>query len=305
MKNNYNSYNLLYTFKEEDSLINSIIEINNNNILTLNNFNILYLINIEKKYYHIIDEKKEINDLLFSSDISPISLNKISQNIICFNLSNYNDLDFSLENKNYRPSFYDTDLLKDNADNEDLTENFTLKINNNINPKNEKFIKIIKLKNEDKNNSNDKKENFGLNIEKEYTFPKNYELLGSISDEENLLLLNYIKEEGEFFEYLFCIFDFNIDQYICSFQFQNIWANPKIFVKMNYDFKIDKQGFVICNEDLDLIQYFYDKNYTNKIYYVNINKAVKKLGNSPSKLLNVDKEIIMMTNNNNYYLSNY
>ena len=309
MKNNYNSYNLLYTFKEEDSPINSIIEINNNSILTLNNFNKLFLINIEKKDYHIIDEKKEINDLLFSSDISPISLNKISQNILYFNLSNYNDLDFSLVNKGSRSSPYDTDLFEDNSsnndDNEELKENFTLKINNNINPKNEKFIKIIKLKNEDKNNSNDKKENFSLNIEKEYTFPKNYKLLGSISDEENLLLLNYIKEEGEFFEYLFCIFDFNIDQYICSFQFQNIWANPKIFVKMNYDFKIDKQGFVICNEDLDLIQYFYDKNYTNKIYYVNIIKAEKKMGNSPSKLLNVDKEIIMMTNNNNYYLSNY
>ena len=74
---------------------------------------------------------------------------------------------------------------------------------------------------------------------------------------------------------------------------------------MNYDFKIDKQGFVICNEDLDFIQYFYDKNYTYKIYCVNIIKAEKKMGNSPSKLINVDKEIIMMTNNNNYYLSNY
>ena len=93
MNNNYSSYNILYTFKEEDSLINSIIEINNNNILTLNNFNILQLINIEKKDYHIIDKKKEINDLLFSPDISPISLNKISQNILFFKLSNCSDID--------------------------------------------------------------------------------------------------------------------------------------------------------------------------------------------------------------------
>ena len=308
MNYNYSSYNLLYTFKEEDSLINSIIEINNNSILTLNNLNILQLINIQKKDCHIIDEKKEINDLLFFSDKSPISLNKISLNIICFNLSNCKDFDFTLENKDSRLPFYDNNFLGDNfnnnVDKEDLRENFTLKINNNINPKN-KYIKIIKLKNEDKNNSNYNLENFGLDIEKEYTFPKNYELLGSISDEENLLLLNYIKEEGEFFEYLLCIFDFNIDQYICSFQFQNIWTNPKIFVKMKYDFKIDKQAFVACNEDLDFIQYFYDKKYTNKIYYVNIIRAEKKIGNSPSKLLNVDKEIIMMTNNNNYYLSNY
>ena len=307
MKNNYSSYNLLYEFKEESSLIYSIIEIYNNSILTLNQFNILHLINIEKNNNQIIDEKKEVNDLLFSPDISPESFNKISKTILCFNLSNVKDFDFNLLNKDFGYSIYDFDLLEDNSaniDNEVLKKNFTLKNINNTNTKKEKFVKIIKLKNEDKNNTNYKKENFYLNIEKEYTCPKNYELLGSISEEENLLLLNYIKEEGGY-EYLFCIFDFNINQYIYSFHFHNIWTNPKLFVKMNYDLKINKQGFVICNEDLDFIQYFYDKNYVNKIYYVNIVKAEKKEKDIPSKILNVDKEIIMMTNNNTYYLSNY
>ena len=153
-------------------------------------------------------------------------------------------------------------------------------------------------------NSNSNKENYGLIIEKEYIFTKNYELLGSISDEDNLFLLNYIKEEGND-EYLFCIFDFNINQYICSFHFNNSLSNPKIFVKMKYDIKIDKQGFVISNEDLEFIQYFYDKNYINKIYFVNILKAEKKSGSLPSKLANVNKEVIMITDNNSYYLSNY
>ena len=306
MDNNYSSYNLLYTFKEEGRDIYSTIEISNNNILTLNNLNILQLINIEKKDNQIIDEKKEINDLLFFENKSPKAINKISKNIIYFSLSNGNDFDLNLLNTGRTTSICDVDLLEDNSSNSDseLKENFTLKLTDNINLKKERFIKIIKLKNEDKSNSNDKKENFGLNIEKEYTFPKNYELLGSISEEENLFLLNYIKEEGDF-EYLFCIFDFNIEQYIYSFQFHNIWTNPKIFVKINYDFKFDKQGFVICNEDLDFIQYFYDKNYTNKIFYVNIIKAEKKMKDAPSKLLSVNKEIIMITKNNNYYLSNY
>ena len=308
MKDNYSSYNLLHTFIDEGCHIYSSIEINNNSIITLNHLNTMQIINFEKKDRQIKEQRKELNELLFPFGLSPQSINKISQNIISINLSNFDDFDLDFMNKDLRPSIYIPNISRDtskNNENDFLKENFTLKINNNNN-KMEKYIKIIKLKNEDKNNTiNYNKEDFGLNLEKEYTFPKNYELLGSISDEENLLLLNYIKEEGDF-EYLFCIFDFNIDQYIYSFHFHNIWTNPKLFVKLNYDFKIDLQGFVICNEDLDLTQYFYDKNYTNKFYYVNIIKAEKKSGgNDPSKLLNVGKEIIMMTKNNYYYISKY
>ena len=308
MNKSYSSYKKLYSFKEEGYHIYSTIEINYNSILTLNHLNTLEIIKIDKKNDQIIDERNEANDILFNPDLSPKSINKISQNILCLNLSNCSDFDLNMMDKDSRPTlndfkFGDNDSLSDDL-NEDISR---AKYNSNNEKKNndyEKFTKIIKLGNEDKNNSNTNKENYGLIIEKEYIFTKSYELLGSISDEDNLLLLNYIKEEGDY-EYLLCIFDFNINQYIYSFNLHNIWANPKIFVKMKYDIKIDKQGFVISNEDLEFIQYFYDKNYINKIYYVNTVKAEKKSGKLPSKLLNVDKEVIMITDNNSYYLSKY
>ena len=308
MNEGYNSYKKLYSFKEEGNHIYSTIEINYNSILTLNHLNTLQIIKIEKKDDQIIDERNEVNDILFNPGLSPKSINKISQNILCLNLSNCSDFDLNMMDESCRPSLYDTKFLDIDLINDDIKDdNPKGKYNSNTAKKDtdyEKFTKIIKLGNEDKNDLNTNKENYGLIIEKEYIFTKNYELLGCISDEDNLFLLNYIKEE-ENYEYLFCIFDFNINQYIYSFNFNNIGTNPKIFVKMKYDINIDKQGFVIINDDLEFIQYFYDKNYINKIYYVNSVKVEKKSGKLPSKLLNVDKEVIMITDNNSYYLSNY
>ena len=308
MNESYNSYKKLYSFKEDGNHIYSTIEINYNTILTLNHLNTLQLIKIEKNDDQIREERKDANDIFFNIDISPKSINKISQNILCLNLSNCSDFDFNMMDKDSRPSMLDFKNLDEDSIsydiNDDIPKGNYSSNNEKKNNEYEKFTKIIKLGDNDKTNSNTNQENYGLIIEKEYIFTKNYEILGSISDEDNLFLINYIKEEGDY-EYLLCIFDFNINQYIFSFKFHNIWTNPKIFVKMKYDIKIDKQGFVISNEDLDFIQYFYDKNYSNKIYYVNIVKAEKKSGNLPSKLLNVDKEVIMITDNNSYYLSNY
>ena len=308
MNESYSSYKKLYSFKEEGNHIYSTIEINYNSILTLNHLNTLEIIKIEKKDDQIIDERNGANDILFNPDLSPKSINKISQNILCLNLSNCSDFDLNMMDKDSRPTLNDFKFGDTDSISEDLNEDTSRAMNNLYNEKKnddyEKFTKIIKLGNEDKNNPNTNKESYGLIIEKEYTFTKNYELLGSISDEDNLFLLNYIKEEGDY-ENLVCIFDFNINQYVYSFKFHNIWENPKMFVKMKYDIKIGKQGFVISNENLEFIQYFYDKNYDNKIYYVNIVKAEKKSGKLPSKLLNVNKEVIMIIDNNSYYLSNY
>ena len=76
------------------------------------------LIKIEKKDDQIIDERNDVNDILFNPGLSPKSINKISQNILCLNLSNCSDFDLNMMDEDSRPSlnytkFADPDFIND------------------------------------------------------------------------------------------------------------------------------------------------------------------------------------------------
>ena len=162
----------------------------------------------------------------------------------------------------------------------------------------EKYIKIFYLSFNDKIKNN---ENNPITIEREYIFNNNYELLGELNDK--LLLLNYNKKDNS--ECEFYIFDFSICQFIYSFKLHNIWYCPKLFIKINSDKLIDIKRFVICDENLNLFQYFYDNNYMNKIYYINNSIQIEnKTKSKPSKFISLDNRIIILCNNNELYLLN-
>ena len=99
-------------------------------------------------------------------------------------------------------------------------------------------------------------------------------------------------------------FIFLICQLINAFKFHNIWKTPILFSKMNYAKLFDKNGFIICDEEMNIIQYFYDKNYANKIYYICSSKAILKSDTKPFKLISLDNLIILLCNNNEYYIIN-
>ena len=79
----------------------------------------------------------------------------------------------------------------------------------------------------------------------------------------------------------------------------NDFTYPKLFCKINYGIK---DGFIICDENLNLTQYFYDKNSKDMIYYIKTIEVEKKLYNIPVKLVCLKNNIIIFCNKNNYYL---
>jgi hypothetical protein len=65
---------------------------------------------------------------------------------------------------------------------------------------------------------------------------------------------------------------------------------------------LEKDGFVICDENLNLIQYFYDKESKDMIYYVKEVNTDKKMFNIPIKLMNLFNTTIILSSKNNYFI---
>ena len=324
MSDNYDSYDVLYKIKDEYSNIYDSIEIDYNNILILTNFNkvkLIFLNTGEDK--EIISEFKDITNLIIHIDEIPISLNIISENIISLTLSRYNDNSFVVVKTNNNSDNNNSKNLKLirelTIESNDIPHSKFSKKNNLIdngiidgNNIEDYYIKIFylykdnyKIKQENKNNNlSSEKSNNDLKIKREFTFDKNFSLLGCISEKNNLLLLNYSERNNNRMENLFYIFDFNNCQFINSFKFHSIWTEPILFAKINYNNIFDKTGFVLCDKDLNYIQFFYDKNYINQIYYINSSKLKEKSGQNVSKMIALDKKVIFLCNNNEYYIIN-
>jgi hypothetical protein len=189
MNNDYKSHAKLYTIKDDNNNISNSIELDYNSILLLTATNTIKLVTINKNQSQkIIDEKKEINNLLVDEDKSIKSVRKLSKNVICFNI----------DNNKIKPEKEKTSIIDDDdyqMDDDDSEKN-NMTINCPIEhfilgerlktycpivhtPQyKETYIKIIYL-NPNSNEENGKKRNDNniLNIKKEYIFQKNYELL--------------------------------------------------------------------------------------------------------------------------------
>ena len=321
MNNNYDSYNLLCAIKDQNSDIYNSIEIDYNNILMINNFNLLKLICLNKRENNeIISEIKEVTDLLISFDKVPLSLNKITENIISLTLTNSNDYNISISDDQNNITLTEEPKSKKNA----LKRSKLFIIKNDIdllncskneiifdkkesfNIETEKNTKIIyfgdKGKYKDEHIIKEYRNYNSLNIKKEYIFDKNFSLLGSISNDEDLLLLNYSK--NNILENILYIFDFKISQLIHSFKFDNYLNTPILLTKINKYYLVDMKRFIICDNKLNLIQYGYNKNYENKIFYINKIKAEKNPDINPFKIVSLDNIIILLCDNNDYYILN-
>ena len=155
-----------------------------------------------------------------------------------------------------------------------------------------KIYKIDFIQNESNKNKN------SINVIKEYKIPYNYELLGLLSEEENLFLMSFKEDNNPHL----CIFDFSICQFIKSFKFHNEFVFPKLFVKIKFEKNMKNERFIICDENLNLTQYFYDKNSKDMIYYVKVIEAEKKMYHMPIKLIYLKQNMIILCTNNNCYL---
>ena len=318
MNNNYDSYSLLYAIKTEHNNILSSIELDYNNILFSNESNVLNIVslNIEENN-EITYGIKEITDLLIPFDKNLNSISKLSDNIISLDLSDSidfssllrktrNEVTISEEPKNAKNALKKGGYINiDNIDYDVSVGRETLgKHNENV-----KYSKVLYIDtNNNKTNyitpDNDNDKNIIIQkIKKEFLFDKCYSLLGCISAQENLLLINYLGDNNNSQNELF-IFDFNICQFIYMFKFHHKWTTPKLSAKINYRNSIDKVEFIICDDDLNLTQYYYDKNYENKIYYNYTSKADKKDNQKADKLICLYKRILLFCQNNSYYLSN-
>ena len=314
MNYNYESYNRLYTIKSKQNNL-FCIEIDNNSILSLNEPNNLKLISFIKSGNkdEIKNEDKDINLSLIEQGQTVISLRKISKNIICLYISNYSELDslrFTIiDNKKINQEYKNEEdylnrytINEFNMNLEKCKDENTVGKEDNFNfkeiEKNEEiFTKIFTI---NINNSTEQDDN--INIIKEYSFSKNHHLIGLLSEEKNYLLLNYIEESNSSYENLFCIFDFNNLQYIKTFKFISKWFRPKILSIWNYDKISEKKGFIIIDEDINIIQYFYDEQYVNKIYSINALKMNEKSKKIFKNIINLGKKSIIYCKNNSYYL---
>ena len=318
MNHNYTLHENLYSIKYEFNNISSCIELDNNNILSLTASNNLILINLNKNENNEIkNDIKNINHLLIGFDQIIKSINKITEKIICLNLTNC-DMELSFRESCERFSLYEENENEDN-----LVKMYTLEedFNNNkekrvspgdkenmINNKKKNEVNFIKIftfnvNNKQLNARNEDEDNLDLDIQKEYIFPKKYHLLSCISEEKQLLLLNYIDEANNIIkENNFYIFDYNICQMIYSFKSHSKWLNIKYFVKWNYDKIFDKQGYFIIDENLNIIQYFFDENYSHFFYYINGVKIEENTKNQLSKLLDLGNKMIIYCKNKSYYI---
>ena len=309
MNDDYKSYKLLYIINEEKSNIYLSTEIRNNLIMILNNNYKIKLIYLNKENNEIKNEIKDITEQLIESNKSPTHFNKISKNIISLDISLVNEFPpliiedgkrITLSEELFRPT---QDIKRKDS----ITRNSLFSINSRISKEdpstrasstineNEKYTKIIYL-----NTDNIQVENNNF-IKKEYIFDKGYEVFGCLSKDENLLLVNYINDKNSK-DCIIYIFDFNFFQFIYSFKFNSLSTLPKLFLKTECEYSLDKIEFILCDNELNIFQYFYDKNYSNQIYYLNKAIAEKKEQSTALKIINLDKKIMIVCENNRYYL---
>ena len=224
----------------------------------------------QKKIKNLFFNEEEYNDKI-------LSINKISNNIIniCF-LEKEPNLELSKRGSNF-------------------TITNTLTFNDSIDLNKNTYSKIFKISQKDENGESN------IIIEKSYKIPKNYELLGCLSEEDNLLLMSY-KINLNNFEPLICLFNFGSYQFIKTFKFHNSFYCPKLFSKIHTISTLEKDGFIICDENLNLIQYFYDKDSKDMIYYVKEISTDKKMNNKPIQLINLFNTIIVLSSMNNYFI---
>ena len=294
LKNDYKSYDVLYTINLESVNISQLIELSfEKSLIYLNKYNEIIVLNFDKNdidnkigtnVTNLFIKEEEKNNQIFS-------MNKIGNNIISIHISNKKEKILLQENVN--DANLDCLTLVFN-DNNNIADNEEKQIKNFYN-------KIYKI--DYKQNINKEKENkYSIVVLKEYKIPYNYELLGVLSEEENLFLMSLKKEDENSFNPHLCIFDFSICQFIKSFKFHNNFAYPKLFIKIKFEKNIKNEGFIVCDENLNLTQYFYDKDSKDMIYYVKIIEAKKKMYNMPLKLIYLEQNIIIFCNKNNYYL---
>ena len=292
LKENYKSYDVLYQINEKFCNIFQIIELFcEKNLLYLNSLEEINLITFENNIYNNTNKTQlDVSNILIKEEDKnkPIlSLNKISDDIISISISNTNE---QLELKQNSLSFSELDCLTL------ISSNSSNSSSNDTEEKN--FHRIIYKIGKYKENQSNNKNN--IIILKEYKIPSNYDLLGILSEEDNLFLMSFKSENEKNFDPHICIFDFSICQYIKSFKFHNNFTYPKLFIKNHFESK--KDGFIICDENLNLTQYFYDKDLKDKIYYVKTVEAQKKMYNIPIKLISLKQSIFIFCNHNNYYI---
>jgi hypothetical protein len=280
---NYNSYDILYSINESNINFSQIIELPyNKSLLYFNDFDDLEYVIFKKDLYISDNEtsQKKINNLFFNEEEyndKILSINKISNNIIniCF-LEKEPNLELSKRGSNF-------------------TITNTLTLNDSIDLNKNTYSKIFKISQKDENGESN------IIIEKSYKIPKNYELLGCLSEEDNLLLMSY-KINLNNFEPLICLFNFGSYQFIKTFKFHNSCYCPKLFSKIHTISTLEKDGFIICDENLNLIRYFYDKDSKDMIYYVKEISTDKKMNNKPIQLINLFNTIIVLSSMNNYFI---
>ena len=280
---NYNSYDILYSINESNINFSQIIELPyNKSLLYFNDFDDLEYVTFKKDLYISDNEtsQKKIKNLFFNEEEyndKILSINKISNNIIniCF-LEKEPNLELSKRGSNF-------------------TITNTLTFNDSIDLNKNTYSKIFKISQKDENGESN------IIIEKSYKIPKNYELLGCLSEEDNLLLMSY-KINLNNFEPLICLFNFGSYQFIKTFKFHNSFYCPKLFSKIHTISTLEKDGFIICDENLNLIQYFYDKDSKDMIYYVKEISTDKKMNNKPIQLINLFNTIIVLSSMNNYFI---
>ena len=299
MQKDYKSYDILYEINLESDNIYQLIELSSEKtLLYLNRSNEIILFNFDKTDTSnktiknvknlFIKEEEEIKKQIFS-------MSKIGTDIISIHISNSKENNYLEIKKNaFGLSCLDclTLVSSDNSNSVESNENEENQTNNYYN----KIYKIDFMQNENKENNN------SLIIIKEYKIPYNCQLLGVLSEEENLFLMSLKKENDRQLNPHLCIFDFSICQFIKSFKFHNEFAYPKLFIKIKYDKNAKKEGFIISDENLNLTQYFYDKESKDLIYYVKVIEAEKKMYSMPIKLIYLRENIIILCTNNNYYI---
>ena len=90
-------------------------------------------------------------------------------------------------------------------------------------------------------------------------------------------------------EKIFSIFDYNNNQFIYTFKFNNISSSTIFLNILNFD-NINIQGFIMMDKNLNIYQYLYDENYENKVYNIyNIDSNEDK-SNQLKGLINLIKK---------------
>ena len=86
------------------------------------------------------------------------------------------------------------------------------------------------------------------------------------------------------------------------FKYHNEFIAPKFFALINNNNLFDKNQFIICEKNLTIIQYCYEKNYKNKIYHFNSSQVKQKNDKKVVKILSLDDIIFLLCYNSEYYI---